>query len=747
MSTPSTSAQPGVGGLDASATAAAVAADSSANLSSAAATEGVIAALLERASSYLSEPQLRLLREAYVLAESAHSGQLRKSGEPYIIHPVAVSDILVDMHMDHETLMAAMLHDVIEDTSISKEEISQRFGPEVAEIVDGLSKLTQLEFESYAETQARNIQKMLLAMASDIRVILVKLADRLHNMRTLDALVSTKRRRIARETLDIYAPIAQRLGMNSIRLELEESGFRALYPSRYRVLWEEVRRIRGNRKEIVGEIRTAIKRRLRQERFGGVVVGREKHLYSIYQKMRLKGVRFQDVNDVYAFRILVDSVDACYRVLGVVHNLFKPMPGKFKDYIAIPKSNGYQSLHTVLFGPYGVPIEVQIRTHQMDEVAEQGIAAHWLYKTGEGLASAAQNRAREWLKGILDIQRQAGNSEEFLDHIKTDLFPQEVYVFTPKGEIRELPAGATAVDLAYAIHTDLGNKCVAARVDRRLAPLRNPLKTGQTVEIITAPGAKPNPQWLNFVTTAKARAHIRHYLKNLQRDEARGLGDRLLSRELELLGLDLHTLAEDELQRVAEELRLSDFPMVLEEIGLGRRLAVLVARALSQRMGAISPRQAQPAPSHGSSPLVIRGTEGMVISFPKCCYPVPGDAIVGRFSAGRGLVVHRQSCRNVIETGGAAEEWVDLAWSEQVSGDFAAEIRMEVTNQRGALATIASTLSAALANIQTVEMRERDDRYVNLVFVIEVHDSQHLERVLRAAAGLKHVAKVTRTGA
>jgi GTP diphosphokinase / guanosine-3',5'-bis(diphosphate) 3'-diphosphatase len=705
-----------------------------------------IDALALRAAAYLTPEQVALLREAFTLADAAHAGQVRKSGEPYIEHPLAVASILVDMHMDHETLMAAVLHDVIEDTSIDKQEIGTRFGSEVAHIVDGLSKLTQIEFESYAEAQARNIQKMLLAMASDIRVILVKLADRLHNMRTLGVLASAKRRRIARETLDIYAPIAQRLGMNIIRLELEELGFATLYPMRHRVLLAEVRRIRGHRKEIVGEIRTAIKRRLRQERFGGQVVGREKHLHSIYTKMRQKGLRFQDVNDVYAFRILVDTVDSCYRVLGIVHNLFKPMPGKFKDYIAIPKSNGYQSLHTVLFGPYGVPIEVQIRTHQMDDVAEQGIAAHWLYKSGDGLATTAQNRAREWLKGVLEMQRQAGNSEEFLEHVKTDLFPQEVYVFTPKGDIRELPAGATAVDLAYAIHTELGNTCVAARVDRRLSPLRTPLKTGQTVEIITAPGARPNPQWLNFVTTAKARSHIRHYLKNLQRGEALGLGQRLLGRELELLGLDLAALDSRELQRLAEELRLADFDSVLEEIGLGRRLAALVARSLHQRFGSGS-TPAPAVPTHAETrPLVIRGTEGMVLSFPKCCYPVPGDAIVGRFSAGRGLVVHRQSCRNVIESREAPDEWVDLSWASSVSGDFAAEIRMEVTNQRGALATIAAALSQAEANIQSVEMRERDDRYVSIGFVIDVRDVEHLDRVLRAAAGIRHVVKVTRAG-
>jgi len=701
--------------------------------------------LLARASVYLTPAQCARLRSAFEFAEQAHAGQQRKSGEPYIEHPLAVAGILVDMHLDHETLMAAMLHDVIEDTPTDKAEIGERFGPEVAEIVDGLSKLTHIDFESYAEAQARNMQKMLLAMASDLRVILVKLADRLHNMRTLGALVPSKRRRIARETLDIYAPIAQRLGMNVVRLELEDLGFAALYPMRHRVLSSEVRLIRGHRREIVGEIRTAIKRRMRQERFTGQVIGREKHLYSIYLKMRQKGVRFQDVNDVYAFRILVENVDGCYRMLGVVHNLFKPMPGRFKDYIAIPKSNGYQSLHTLLFGPYGVPIEVQIRTHQMDEVAEQGVAAHWLYKSGDSLASNAQKRAREWLNRVLDLQREAGNSEEFLEHVKTDLFPQDVYVFTPKGDILELPAGATAVDFAYAVHSDLGNTCVAARIDRRLAPLRSLLRTGQTVEVITAPGARPNPAWLNFVATAKARSHIRHFLKNLQRDEARGLGERLLERELDQLGIRSDAMPAEELARAAEDMRLSGFDAVLEEIGLGKRLAALVARSLHQRLGGSTEGAATPAPRPETSrPLSIRGTEGMVVSFPKCCYPIPGDTIVGRFSAGRGLVVHRSGCRNVTDHRDQQDEWVDLAWERDVQGDFAAEIRMDVTNQRGALATIASALSRAEANIQSVEIRERDDRYVSIAFVIDVRDVAHLDHVMRAASNIRHIARVTR---
>lgn len=701
--------------------------------------------LCEAAADYLSPECLADLHRAYDFGAAAHAGQRRKSGEPYIEHPLAVANILVDMHMDHQTLMAALLHDVIEDTGISKERISAEFGTEVADIVDGLSKLTQIDFDSYAEAQATNIQKMLMAVASDIRVILVKLADRLHNMRTLRALRPDKRRRIARETLDIYAPMAQRLGMNQMRLELEDLGFAALYPLRYRVLRNHIRKARGHRKEIITEIRNAFKRRLRQEKIHARVTGREKHLYSLYVKMREKRVPFSEVYDVYAFRVLVDTVDTCYRTLGVVHNLYKPVPGRFKDYIAIPKANGYQSLHTVLFGPHGVPIEVQVRTEEMDSVAEAGIAAHWLYKSsGAGAANTAQKRAREWLRGVLEMQRQAGNSEEFLEHVKIDLFPDEVYVFTPKGDIMELPHGATVVDLAYAIHTDVGNTCVAARIDRRLAPLRSALRTGQTVEIITSPGARPNPAWLNFVVTGKARSHIRHYLKNLQHDDARLLGRRLLNRELEALSLSVDSLEPAQLSAALAEFKLGDLDALLEDIGLGKRLAPVVARFLSPN----HPCKTEGAgreQSPSNQPLIIRGTEGMLVSFPKCCYPIPGDPILAHVSAGRGLVVHQQCCKNVAEDyRNQPEKWLDVEWAANIDREFPAEISLEVTNQRGMLATIAAAIADQDANIESLEMKERDDRYVTLTFVVMVRDVTHLRRVLNRVAGIKHVARVWR---
>ena len=703
--------------------------------------------LFRRARTYLEAPQLAELRRAYEFGADAHHGQRRKSGEPYIHHPFEVTCILADMHMDHETLIAALLHDVIEDTPINKERIAQEFGIEVAAIVDGLSKLTRIEFESHAEAQARNFQRMLMAMAADIRVILVKLADRLHNMRTLAALAPDKRRRIARETLEIYAPIAQRLGINTIRLELEELGFAALYPLRQRVIKKEMTKIRGNRKEIVDKIKDRIKRHLRLDHLLARVIGREKHLYSIYQKMKEKHLGFSDVHDVYAFRVMVDSVDTCYRTLGVLHSLYKPVPGKFKDYIAIPKANGYQSLHTVLFGPYGVPLEVQIRTSEMDQVAEAGIAAHWLYKTGDSAAKSAQKRAREWLRGILEMQQQAGDSQEFLENVKIDLFPDEVYVFTPKGEIMTLTRGATAIDFAYAIHTDLGNNCVACRINRRLAPLRTSLETGQTVEIVTAPGARPNPSWLNYVVTGKARATIRHYLKNLQLDEARTLGKRMLERELAMQESSLEALNQERVAATLASFKLDSMERVYVEIGLGNRLAPLVARSLAQVQPEQKPddkRRRLVEPVGTPAPLIIRGTEGMVVNFPKCCYPIPGDSIMGFLTAGRGIVVHQPTCANVAEYRSAPDKWVDVQWANVIDREFSVELSLDVVNRRGVLATIATAVANGNANIEEVEISERNARNSNVRLLIGVHDRKHLADILRAVRRVQTVVRVIR---
>jgi RelA/SpoT family (p)ppGpp synthetase len=724
-------------------------------------TQAAVGELCATLAAYLDEAQIADIRRACAFAAAAHRGQTRLSGEPYVQHPLAVARILAEMRMDHQSLLAAILHDVIEDTPTAKEQITREFGEEVAELVDGVSKLTQIRFSSKAEAQAENFRKMMLAMVRDIRVILVKFADRLHNMRTLAALSPAKRRRISRETLEIYVPIANRLGMNAIRLELEDLGFAGLYPTRYRVLTEAVRKSRGNRKEVVQKIQGVMEQRLQEEGLAGKVVGREKHLYSIYQKMRQKNLPFSEVFDVYAFRIIVDRVDTCYRALGAVHNLYKPVPGKFKDYIAIPKANGYQSLHTVLFGPYGVPIEVQIRTEDMDKVAEAGIAAHWLYKSGDGSSASAHARAREWLRGLLEMQKNAGNSLEFLENVKIDLFPDEVYVFTPKGEIMKLPRGATAVDFAYSVHTDIGNTCVAAKIDRRLAPLRTPLSNGQTVEIITAPGARPNPAWLGFVVTGKARANIRHYLKNLKRGEAIQLGRRLLDKALAGTPLGMDQIPAARLEAAVKELKFASLDDLLENIGLGNRMATLVARYLvtdkdaqdkAKRAGAFKKVFTRYVPAwlrgggrSPSRPLAIQGTEGMVVNFAKCCRPIPGDPIVGFVTAGRGIVIHVENCKNLTEYRNLPEKWIDVAWEAEVQGDFPVEIRMEVANQRGALATVAAAVAEMDANIDNVTMEERDGRYSALTLLIEVQDRRHLARIMRRVRSIDLVAKITRT--
>ncbi len=696
--------------------------------------------LCHELESYLGEEQVREVYRAYLFGADAHAGQQRRSGEPYISHPVAVARILAEQRLDLPSIISALLHDVIEDTAIAKGTLIEQFGEEVAELVDGVSKLTELEFESQAEAQAENFRKMLLAMVRDIRVILIKLADRLHNMRTLGAMPPHKRRRIARETLDIYAPIANRLGMNRVRLELEDLGLEALHPLRSRILREAVRRTRGHRREILGKIEKSLRRALMQEGLDGHVCGREKHLYGIYRKMQSKGLPFAEVFDVYAFRIIVDRVDTCYRVLGAVHNLFKPLPGRFKDYIAIPKGNGYQSLHTVLFGPHGVPIEVQIRTEDMDQVAEAGIAAHWKYKSGDQNGSSAQARAREWLRELLEIQKSAGNSLEFLENVKIDLFPDEVYVFTPNGEIRELPRGATAVDFAYSVHTDVGNTCVAAKINRRLVPLRTELMNGQTVEIITTKGQHPNPAWLNFVVTAKARTNIRHYLKQLQKQEAISLGRRLLDKELSAYQLSLESIPRDWVEALLHDCGLDSVDDLLADIGLAVRMAPLVARRL------LPDNESREGGTDGSErrTLAIKGTEGMVVSYARCCHPIPGDAVIGFITTGRGIVIHRDGCRNISEHRKRVERWIEVDWESTVAGEFPVEIRLEVANRRGVLATLAAAISDMDSNIENVVMDERDGLTTSLIFTIMVHNRTHLAAIIRRVRSNRSVLRIAR---
>ncbi|WP_188751767.1 RelA/SpoT family protein [Marinobacterium zhoushanense] len=690
-----------------------------------------IDALSEHLTEYLDLTQIRQVRRAYFYAEQAHDGQRRKSGEPYVTHPLAVAGVLSEMHMDHQSLMAAMLHDVIEDTEISYEGIESQFGRPVADIVDGVSKLTHLEFETKAEAQAENFQKMVLAMAEDIRVILVKLADRLHNMRTLGAMRPDKQRRIARETLDIYAPIAARLGMRDLQVELEDLAFQAFYPMRAKYIRRAVVKARGQRRDIITQIEQAIQGRLDQEHLPGIVTGREKHLYSIYRKMKSQKKSFSEIMDVFGFRIVTESVDDCYRILGAVHNLYKPLPGRFKDYIAIPKANGYQSLHTALFGSR-VTIEVQIRTREMDAVASQGIAEHSHYKVYGDSDSAvgSYNRARKWVQGLLEMQRRAGDSMEFIDHVKKDLFPDEVYLFTPKGRILELPRGATPVDFAYAVHTDIGNSCVSCRINRRLAPLSEALESGQTVEIITTPRAQPNMAWLNFVVTGKARSSIRHFLKNQQRHESIELGRRLLNQFMSNYGSSVDEVDAVKLEALLKETGLADTDALLEDIGMGNRMAYVVARRL---------RAEQPvdvdSDSTGSSssrkPMAIQGAEGTVLQYAKCCHPIPGDSIIGHISTGRGLVVHRTDCRNIGYMKEDPQKCIYLEWSGSGDEEYPVALVLEVESQRGMIAQLAMAVASAGANLLKIDSGERDGQLNRVQMELTVYNRVHLAQVIK----------------
>jgi guanosine-3',5'-bis(diphosphate) 3'-pyrophosphohydrolase len=679
---------------------------------------------------YLPVPQLERVLRAFQVGAQAHEGQTRKSGEPYITHPVAVAGILAELGMDAETIIAAILHDTLEDTALSRSALAGEFGETVAELVDGVTKLDKMRFGSRQEADAESFRKMLLAMARDLRVILIKLADRLHNMRTLGAKDPSSRRRIARETLEIYAPIAQRLGMNKIKAELQDLGFRALHPDRYRVISERIRAALGNRREAMGRIETALSQRLAAEHLPARVVGRIKSPWSIYSKMHGEHKSFTQLMDVYGFRVVVESAMNCYMALGVVHGLYKPVDRRFKDFIAIPKANGYQSLHTVLLGPFGAPIEVQIRTTEMDSVAERGVAAHWAYKTDSGPANSAQARAREWLSSLADSQINTASSAEFIENVKIDLFPDEVYLFTPRGDILSLPRNATALDFAYAVHTDVGDHAVAARVDKKLLPLRTRLESGQLVEIITAPSAVPNPAWLESVVTGKARTAIRQYLKHLQHEDAVDFGHRMLDRALEARGSSLDAIPTEVLDRFLHEIRLKRLEELLAEIALGNRMPDVVARHLLALRDGPSD-DAAPGASLVHEKIRITGAERGVLSFANCCHPLPGDPIMGYLSPGKGIVVHREECPNVVELRKSPERCVAIEWDHDVQGDYRAELRIEVINRPGVLATIAAAIAAADSNIDNVEYAERDLAAATLLFAIEVKNRKHLADVIR----------------
>ena len=689
--------------------------------------------LKQKIAEYLPPERVQLVQDAFVLAHEAHDGQMRSSGDPYITHPVAVTSILADMHLDHETLMAALLHDVIEDTHYSQEDLADAFGDTVADLVEGVSKLDKIAFSTKQEAQAENFRKMMMAMVQDIRVILIKLADRTHNMRTLGSLRPDKRRRIALETLEIYSPIAHRLGIHDIKNELEDLGFQAMYPMRHRALKSAVKQARGNRKEIIENIRQELGTRLEGYNIEATVVGREKHLYSIYRKMKNKEKMFNEVMDIYAFRIVVNTVDDCYRSLGAMHGLYKPIETRFKDYIAIPRTNGYQSLHTSLVGPHGIPVEVQIRTQAMDQMAHKGVAAHWMYKESSD-GTTAQLRARKWMQSLLELQQSASSSFEFIESVKTDLFPDEIYVFTPDGRIIELPAGATAVDFAYAVHSDIGNTCVGVRVERRNYSLSKPLQNGQTVEIITSPRAKPNANWLNFVVSARARTRIRQYLRKQRSQEALTMGNRLLRHALGAVKLD--DISQESIDRVVAETKHESFEDLLVDIGLGNELSAIVARRLLGENEDIPDKKGN---------VAIRGTEGLLVTYARCCHPIPDDEIVSVLSPGKGMTIHQNGCPNIRKLAKEEPQRVlQMTWDEEPQGEFKASLRIELFNHQGTLATLTNNIASCDSNIIGLQTEEKESNIYFVDLELTTYNRVHLANVMRKIRIMPEVQRVSR---
>ncbi len=695
-------------------------------------------ALLQEVSAYLKPEDVAQIQAALDFSHNAHAGQLRQSGAPYVTHPIAVARILTPLHLDVQAIIAALLHDVAEDTSVTIDQIGARFGKRVAELVDGLSKLDKLQFETREDAQAENFRKMLMAMARDVRVILIKLADRLHNMRTLDSVPPEKSRRIARETMDIYAPIANRLGLNTVYQELEDLSFKYLHPNRYSVLSKALKVARGNRREVVSKILEAIVQKLAENHIKAEVKGREKHLYGIYQKMQAKSLAFSQVLDIYGFRVLVDDVPSCYLALGALHGLYKPFPGKFKDYIAIPKANGYQSLHTTLFGPFGTPIEVQIRTHEMNRLAESGVASHWLYKASETQINELHQKTHQWLQSLLESLAQSGDSVEFLEHLRVDLFPDEVYVFSPKGKIYALPRGATTVDFAYSVHTDIGNRCVATKVNSELVPLRSELRSGDRVEIITAPHAHPNPAWLSYVVTSKARGEIRHALKTMHLEESARLGERLLVQAINALGSKLQDIPDICWERVQKEAGVKSRQELYADIGLGRRLNMVIARQLVK----LSETDSSRTETVSSGVISLLGTEGMAIQYAKCCRPIPGDPIIGVIRSGQGLVVHTHDCPS-LRRGRSGEQWLDVVWDKQITRLFDVNIKLIVANRRGVLAKVAAAIAEAESNIENVNF-SNEGEYTAIYFTLQVNNRVHLATIMRNLRRVDEVIRIIR---
>lgn len=692
--------------------------------------------LIKELSTYLKPQDIEYVQVAINYSREAHQGQLRQSGDPYVSHPIAVAGILAPLRIDAQAIIAALLHDVVEDTDITIEQVAEKFGKPVAELVEGLSKLEMIKFETREDAQAENFRKMLLAMARDVRVILIKLADRLHNMRTLGSMSPDKCERIARETMEIYAPIANRLGLNDIYQELQDLSFKNLHPNRYGVLSKALIVARGNRREVLGKILEAIRQRLAELNIDAEVSGREKNIYSIYKKMQSKSLAFSEVLDIYGFRVLVNDFASCYLALGALHGLYNPIPGKFKDYIAIPKMNGYQSLHTTLFGPFGTPIEIQIRTHDMHRIAEAGVASHWLYKSSHDSINDLHKKTHQWLQDLLESLSQSSDSAEFLEHLKVDLFPDEVYVFTPHGKILTLPRGATGVDFAYSVHTDIGNHCIAVKINHELAPLRSVLNNGDRVEVITAAHAKPNPVWLNYAATSKARNNIRHFLKTMQSGESAQLGERLLNQALLALGIKPQDMDEARWSKLLKDTGMKSREDILADIGLGRRFNLVVARQLASISETASSETT-------ITPIIIHGTEGMAVQFAQCCRPIPGDPIIGIIKSGQGLIVHTHDCASLRKGRSNNEQWLDVVWDKNISRSFDVNIKLLAANKRGVLAKVAAAIAEADANIENISF-SHEDIYTALQFTLEVNNRLHLANIMRSLRSIEEVVRIIR---
>ena len=697
-----------------------------------------IDALSEKLSDYLEPKQIEQVNKAFEFANEAHSGQFRTSGDPYVSHPIAVANILSSFHMDEDSLSAAMLHDVIEDCGVPKKVIEEQFNKNVANLVDGVSKLDQLNITSRTEAYAENFQKMILAMAKDIRVIVVKLADRLHNMRTIEYLDLEKQKRKAKETLEIYAPIAHRIGMNNVYRELEDRSFKVLYPTRYRQLRTALKKNRGSQKRLLEKIKETLEKKLVDQGIPSSVEGREKHTYSVYRKMKESGRSFEEIMDVCAFKVIVDSADNCYKALGVVHSIFKPIEGRFKDYISIPKSNGYQSIHTVVVGLHGQPIEIQIKTEGMNEMAENGIASHWIYKMGEGTETNPQQKARRWVADLLEMRDNFESSEEFIESVKTDIFPDEIYVFTPEGEIIQLGEGSTAIDFAYAVHTDIGHHCRACRINRKLAPLSVPLESGQTIEILRDKIPQTSPAWLNFVATSRARNNIRHYLSNLKISEARKLGKKLLDQSLGYQNVKLRHLKKDELREALDALGVRSLNKLLEEIGLGKRVGNVVSRQMISVLNKES--------HEGDSSILaleITGTEGLVVNYATCCKPIPGDSVIGHFTSS-GLVVHQERCKNILSVREDPTQCFPVNWHQELDREFSTDIKILASDEPGLLATMASAITSSAINIESINTQELDLGHVGFTLTLQVKGRDQLATLIRKLKTLKNILSIHR---